>query len=103
MSRLQTYFDKLARVAQRGNYCVMSSLLTFLAAFAMAESSAPLPDSLKGLADSAEAFAHSISKLDKQTDAVVADACFAKNALLRLCLLGSPNFGNRQLGLPFSC
>jgi ElaB/YqjD/DUF883 family membrane-anchored ribosome-binding protein len=52
----------------------MSSLLTFLAAFAIAESSAPLPDSLKGLADSAEAFAHSISKLDKQTDAVVADA-----------------------------
>merc|ERR1719191_199376 len=34
----------------------MSSLLTFLAAFAIAESSAPLPDSLKGLAKSAAAY-----------------------------------------------
>lgn len=52
----------------------MASLLTFLTALALADSSASLPGPLKELANSTDAFAAAIAALDKQTEAVVADA-----------------------------
>jgi len=52
----------------------MSSLLICICYFAVAESSASLPDRLRALANSTDAFADSIAKLDKETAAVARDA-----------------------------
>jgi hypothetical protein len=56
----------------------MVSMSIFIVALAVHASSEALPHALKPLADSADAFADSIAKLERQTDAVVADAALVK-------------------------
>jgi hypothetical protein len=57
----------------------MPSLLICIYSLAVAGSSASLPDPLRALANSSDAFADSIAKLDKETDAVARDAKLIHN------------------------
>merc|ERR1719240_327091 len=56
----------------------MASFL-LLAALAFAEESASLPDPLRALAHTADAFADSVARLDKETHVVLADAALVHN------------------------